>query len=154
MSTAFLLLMLVGYLMTITVETAVLLALLSRRHPVRVKVFAGVWLTACTYPVVWIVLPPLFEERWLYLLVAETFAPAAECALFWFAFVRRLPPSESPPEDDVWWIPPPLRRPEWFTLRDFVAITLANLASFGLGEVINHYHGFEWIVGGGVVGGE
>jgi hypothetical protein len=132
MSTAYLLAMLVGYLMTITVETAVLLALLSRRHPVRVKLFAGVWLTACTYPVVWIVLPPLFEERWLYLLVAETFAPVAECALFWFAFIRQLP------------------RDDRATLRDFVAITLANLASFGLGEVINHFGGFEWIVGGEV----
>ena len=126
MPTTYLLMMLVGYLLTITVETAVLVALLSRRHPVRVRLFAGVWLTACTYPVVWVVLPPLFTERWLYLLVAETFAPAAECVLFWFAFVRRLPRSD-----------------HRATLRDFVAITLANLASFGLGEVIHYYGGFE-----------
>jgi hypothetical protein len=43
-----------------------------------VRLFAGAWLTACTYPVVWLVLPPLFEERSLYLLAAETFAPVAE----------------------------------------------------------------------------
>jgi hypothetical protein len=135
MPTSYLLMMLVGYLLTITVETAVLVALLSRRHPVRVRLFAGVWLTACTYPVVWIVLPSLFTERWLYLLVAETFAPVAECALFWFAFVRRLPYN---------------RRA---TLRDMVAITLANLASFGLGEVIYYYEvfhydgGFGWLLG-------
>jgi hypothetical protein len=110
-------LMLVGYLISIVVETAVLLALLSRRHPVRLRLFAGVWLTACTYPVVWLVLPPLFsaDERWLYLLVAETFAPAAECAIFWLAFVRPLPTN---------------RRD---TLRDFATITLANLCSFGAG---------------------
>jgi hypothetical protein len=132
MSPAYLKMMLVGYLLTITVETAVLLALLSRRHPVRVKLFAGVWLTACTYPVVWVVLPAVFDletQRGLYLLVAETFAPAAECALFWFAFVRRLPANKRA------------------TLRDFAAIVLANLASFGLGEVVNHYRGFEWLMG-------
>ena len=130
MSPDYLKMMLVGYLLTIAVETVVLLALLSRRHPVRVRLFAGVWLTACTYPVVWVVLPPLFEERWLYLLVAETFAPVAECALFWFAFVRPLPKQD--------------RRATW---RDFAAVVLANLASFGLGEVINHYRGFERVAG-------
>jgi len=115
--------MLAGYLMTIAVETAVLVALLSRRHPVRVRLFAGVWLSSCTYPVVWLVLPPLFSDRWLYLLVAETFAPAAECALFWFAFVRGRPPD---------------RRA---TLRDLAVIVLANLCSFGLGEVIHATRG-------------
>src|SRR5215218_5798956 len=94
----YLLLMLVGFALTVAVETAVLLALLSRRHPVRVRLFAGVWLTACTYPVVWLVLPPLFDmhtQRGLYLLVAETFAPVAECVLFWFAFVRRETPDRA-----------------------------------------------------------
>src|SRR5207248_763339 len=113
-------LMLAGYLITIAIETAVLVALLSRRHSLRVRVFAGVWLTACTYPIVWLVLPELIgpDPRWLYLLVAETFAPVAECAIFWFAFVRGLPVD---------------RRA---TARDLVAITLANLCSFGIGEVL------------------
>ncbi len=113
-------LMLVGYLITIAVETTVLVVVLSRRHTLRVRVFAGVWLTACTYPVVWLVLPPLFtaDQRWLYLLVAETFAPFAECAIFWLAFIRPLAPE---------------RRA---TLLDFATITLANLCSFGLGEVL------------------
>jgi hypothetical protein len=112
--------MLVGYLLTVAVEALVLAALLSRRHSLRVRFFAGVWLTACTYPVVWLVLPPLFDDqpRWLYLLAAETFAPAAECAIFWFAFVRPLSPD---------------RRA---TARDLVAIVLANLCSFGVGEVL------------------
>ena len=120
----YLLMMLVGYHITIAIETAVLLALLSRRHSVRVRLFAGVWLTACTYPVVWLVLPPLFAEgeRWLYLLVAETFAPVAECAIFWFAFVRPRPRTG-----------PGARRD---TLRDLAAVTLANLCSFGIGEVL------------------
>lgn len=115
----FALLMLAGYTLTVAVETAVLLAGLSRRHPVRARLFAGVWLTACTYPVVWLVLPPpLLPNRAVYLVVAETFAPAAECALFWFAFVKPLPPD---------------RRA---TTRDMAAIVLANLASFGVGELI------------------
>jgi hypothetical protein len=123
--------MLVGYLVTIAIETTVLLALLSRRHSVRVKLFAGAWLSACTYPVVWLVLPPMFpdpDDRWLYLLVAETFAPVAECALFWFAFIRRLSPD---------------RRA---TLRDMVAIVVANLCSFAVGELIHAYDGFAWVL--------
>ena len=113
-------LMLVCYLVTVAVEGAVLVALMSRRHSLRVRLVAGAWLTACTYPVVWLVLPPLFdgEPRWVYLLVAEAFAPAAECAIFWYAFVRPLPPDRGA------------------ALRDLGAVTLANLCSFGLGEVL------------------
>jgi hypothetical protein len=121
-------LMLVGYLLTVAVETAVLVFGLSRRHPLRAKLFAGAWLTACTYPVVWIVLPPLFDadQRWLYLLIAETFAPAAECGIFWFAFVRHAEPD---------------RRA---TCRDLAAITVANLCSFGLGELLSAWGVFGW----------
>jgi hypothetical protein len=104
-----------GYVLTVALETPVLLAGLSRRHTIRRKLLAGVWLTACTYPIVVLVLPILVEEpfgRIAYLAVAETFAPLAECALFYAAFCR----------DDV--NPPgPLRR-------DFAAIVLANLLSF------------------------
>src|SRR5215210_4740072 len=78
----------IGYLLTVAVETPVLLLLLSPRHPTRRRLFAGLWLTACTYPVVVLVLPVLFggAPRAAYLAVAEVFAPAAECALFWLAF--------------------------------------------------------------------
>jgi hypothetical protein len=114
----YLLLMLGGYVVTAAIETAALLAGLSRRHPVRVRLFAGVWLSACTYPVVWLVLPFFFQERWLYLLVAETFAPAAECLLFWLAFLRGRPSDARA------------------TARDFVIIILANLISFGIGELV------------------
>jgi hypothetical protein len=128
-------LMLVGYCLTVAVELPVLLALLSRRHSLRVRAFAGVWLTACTYPVVWLVLPPLFDDqpRRLYLLVAETFAPVAECAIFWFAFVRPLPPVEVVvDEEEVGELAFDRRA----TVRDFAAITVANLCSFGVGEVL------------------
>jgi hypothetical protein len=115
--------MLASYVLTVTIETAVLCVGLSTRHSVRVRVFAGVWLSACTYPVVWLVLPPLFEERWAFLVVAETFAPVAECVLFWIAFIREQP-----------------REPR-ATVRDLLAITGANLGSFGFGELI-HSIGF------------
>jgi len=107
----YLLKMLTGYLFTVVVEGSVLLVGLSRTHPVKHRLFAGVWLTACTYPVVWLVLPPMFEERWAYLFVAETFAPAAECLLFWLAFGK-------------------------VNARDVAAIVVANLLSFGLGELV------------------
>lgn len=115
-----------GYLLTILIETPVLCVGLSRRHPLGRKLFAGVWLTACTYPIVTLVLPLLFapDRRALYLLVAETFAPVGECALFWLAFGNR----EEVGKRSMY--------------RDFITIILANLASFGIGEVLNAWGWF------------
>lgn len=113
-----------NYLFTIAVETPILLLGLSRRHSLKRRVFCGVWLTACTYPIVGLVLPLLIdpgEQRWLYLLVAETFAPVAECALFWAAYGEKA----------EW------GRPSMW--QDLGAIVLANLASFGAGEVKNRW---------------
>ncbi len=146
--TQFALAMLVGYLITITIETTVLLAFLSRRHPVRVRLFAGVWLTACTYPVVWLVLPGMFEGRTMYLVVAETFAPVAECLIFWFAFIRR--PAKKPVEiiADEWSVVPQPRPPagRWDTARDMAAVTMANLCSFGFGELLHAMDAFDVIL--------
>jgi hypothetical protein len=57
------------------------------------------------------------------LLVAETFAPVAECLLFWLAFGSR----EEFGKRTMW--------------RDLATITVANLASFAAGEVLNAW---EW----------
>ncbi len=118
-----------GYLVTISVETPILFLGLSPRHHWKRKLIAGLWLTACTYPIVTLVLPLLFAgySRATYLLIAETFAPIAECILFWLAFGS---------ESEQW------RTPMW---RDFVAIVLANLASFGVGELLNRWEWFEMI---------
>ena len=72
------------------------------------------------------ILPAIFfgEPRWSYLLVAETFAPVAECLLFWAAFRG----------SEV------LKVVDW--VRCFVAIVAANLASFGIGEIMNSYDWF------------
>ena len=107
-----------GYLFTVAFETPVLVLLLSRHHPLKRRLFAGLWLTACTYPVVVLVLPTLFagSSRALYLAVAETFAPAAECALFYFAFGGK--------------------GSEGVTWRDMAAIVVANLLSFLAGELL------------------
>jgi hypothetical protein len=107
-----------GYALSILIETPVLLVGLSARHPLGRRLFAGVWLTACTYPIVILVMPLLIPSRGPYLAVAETFAPVAECALFWAAFGTRA---------------------EWGTrsmVRDMAAVVLANLASFGAGEAL------------------
>ena len=103
-----------GYLFTIAIETPILLIGLSPHHSKARRLFAGVWLTACTYPIVTLVLPLLFESysRAAYLAVAEIFAPVAECALFWLAFGKET------------------------TWRDLGVIILANLASFLGGEII------------------
>ena len=114
-----------GYLLTILIETPVLLVGISPKISLRQKLWCGVWLTACTYPIVVLVLPALMQDvsRNLYLLVAETFAPVGECFLFWLAFGGR--------ED--------LTAKDWW--RCLTAIVLANLASFGIGEIFNYY---EW----------
>src|SRR6266850_5726626 len=77
-----------GYFLTILIETPILMIGLSPRHSLRRRILAGVWLTACTYPIVTLMLPLLFVDssRTSYLLVAETFAPVVECVLFWLAF--------------------------------------------------------------------
>jgi DMSO reductase anchor subunit len=115
-----------GYILTILIETPILVLGLSQRHSQARKLLAGVWLTACTYPIVTLVLPLLFNDssRTVYLMVAETFAPVAECMLFWLAFWSR---SELG-KDSMW--------------RDFVTIVSANLASFLAGEVFTAYRWF------------
>jgi hypothetical protein len=115
-----------GYLLSILIETPVLLIGLSKRHPIRRRLFAGVWLTACTYPIVVLVMPLVFANvsRAIYLVVAETFAPVAECILFWLAYGE----SDQVGKASMW--------------RDFGAIVVANLASFLGGEVLNAYGWF------------
>ena len=111
----------VGYLVTVALETPVLLVGLSRRHSVRTRLLAGAWLTACTYPVVVLVLPPLLRETWgeiPYLLVAETFAPVAECALFVWVFGT----------SGQWW--------NRSNVRDCAAIIAANGVSFLTGQLL------------------
>ena len=102
----------IGYLLTIAIETPVLFFGLSSHHPKRRRILAGIWLTACTYPIVVLVLPLLMinQSRAVFLLVAEVFAPLAECLLFWLAFGKET---------------------RW---RDLVVIVIANLASFVVGE--------------------
>ena len=119
-----------AYLVTVAIETPVLLLCLSTRHSTRRRFLSGLWLTACTYPIVVLVLPLLFgnSSRFAYLATAETFAPAAECALFWITFGKR----DERGRASMW--------------RDFAAITAANLASFALGELLNLY---DWF---GVIG--
>jgi hypothetical protein len=115
-----------GYLFTILIETPILLIGLSQRHPIKRRFFAGVWLTACTYPIVVFVIPLLFaiSSRAVYLIMAETFAPVAECVLFWLAYGE----AEQFGKASMW--------------RDFAAIIVANLASFLGGEVLNAYGWF------------
>ncbi|MEQ8790608.1 MAG: hypothetical protein RIC55_30200 [Pirellulaceae bacterium] len=113
-----------GYLLTVLLEAPILLVGLSRRLSWRERLAAGLWLTACTYPIVVVVLPPLLWQpygRGWYLLVAETFAPVAECVLFRLAYGAG--------------------RSRAVLWRDFAVITAANLVSFGAGELLDHLRG-------------
>ena len=115
-----------GYLITILIETPILLVGLSPKLSFKQKLLCGVWLTACTYPIVVLVLPTLLYgfPRWQYLAIAETFAPVGECLVFWLAFRTK------DILDSAGWI------------RCLVAIVIANLASFGVGEILNSYGWF------------
>ena len=118
--------LLIGYPFTILIETPALLLGLSQRHSIKRRIFAGVWLTACTYPIVVLVMPLMFGgvSRTIYLVVAETFAPVAECVLFWLAYGK----AEELGKRSMW--------------QDFATIVIANLASFLGGEVLNAYGWF------------
>lgn len=113
----------IGYAISVALEIPVLLVGLSPRHSWRRKLLAGFWLTACTYPIVALVLPLTVQPLWgrtAYLIIAETFAPLAECVLFYLVFDRE------PREGAT-----PASRSE--IVRDCAAIVAANLMSFLLG---------------------
>ena len=116
----------IGYVTTVFIETIVLIFLLTPKLSLRQKILCGIWLTACTYPIVVLVLPPLLMEysRGLYLLVAESFAHFGECVIFWLAFRER----EDFTKNDWLWC--------------FLGILSANFASFSIGEVLNYYRWF------------
>jgi hypothetical protein len=110
-----------GYILTILIETPVLVLGLSARHSMRDRLFAGIWLTACSYPVVALVIPYFvdpFSNRLIYLSLAETFAPLSECLLFWWAFGNRAELGSRS------------------MYRDLAVVILANLCSFGFGELL------------------
>jgi len=114
--------LLCGYLGSILIETPVLLLLLSPAHSWRRRLFAGVWLTACTYPVLGLVFPALVDpesQRKLYLLCGETWVAVTECFLFWLAFDQGRGYRHA------------------YVIRDIAVVALANLTSFGLGELYN-----------------
>jgi hypothetical protein len=109
------------YIISVSIETPVLCWLLSPRYSMATRVFCGFFLTACSYPVMALVLPRIvnpFSNYFTFMTVAEVFAPVSECFVFWVLFARRAGPGKGSLK------------------RDFVAIILANLASFAAGEVL------------------
>lgn len=112
-----------GYLLTVLFEMPVLLVGLSPQHSWKQKVLAGFWLTACTYPLVVLAMPlliPAHFGQFAYLAIAETFAPTAECFLFWLAFYHGRG-SEKPSLSKL------------TLVRDMLTIVAANLISFLIG---------------------
>ena len=111
----------VGFVLTILIEIPILFWGLSPRHSRRRRIGVAIWLTACTYPVVVLVLPPLLWRTWgsnTYLVTAETFAVLAECLLF-----RMMDAN----------LPSGLFRAG---MRDMMAIVAANVCSLIAGEYL------------------
>lgn len=117
----------IGYALTVALETPVLLVGLSSRHSLLRRMIAGLWLTACTYPIVILVLPELIWRPlgdggyWPYVAVAEVFAPLAECGLFYIAFWGDVSASTDRNSNQL------------DLARDMGAIAAANLVSFIIG---------------------
>jgi hypothetical protein len=110
----------IGYVATVLIELPVLWFGLAPAHPPRTRLLAAIWLTLCTYPIVILVLPlvvPAELPRWGFLLIAETFAPLAECFLFWLAWGDEICDRRA-------------------FGRDMAAVVLANLASFSIGLLV------------------
>ena len=113
----------IGYVLTVALEMPVLLLGLSRKYPLKHRIFAGFWINAVSYPIVVLTLPVLFDaatHRWLYTVVAETFAPAVECLLFAVLFHRK---------NEITWKQ---------RTQDFATIIGANLFSFLFGDWLLH----------------
>lgn len=119
----------VGYVATVLMEAPVLLLLLSARHPWQRRLFAGVWLTACTYPAFVLALPvivapdPSPEGYRRVIIVGEVLVFAAEVLIFRLAF-------GGPGSGGDGW--------SW---RDAGAVVAANAVSLGVGELL-HQTGF------------
>ena len=110
---------LLGYLLTISLEMPVLLVGLGQRYSVKERLLAGILLTTCSYPFITILFPLIwnpYRQYRTYITVSEIFAPLCECLVFAFFFQRR----------------------KCLSLKqrslDFVVIILANLLSFLWGE--------------------
>lgn len=128
-----------GYAWTVAFEAPILWFGLSPGHSAARKLLAALWLTACTYPIVVLVLPIVVEEHWgriAYLAIAETFAPLAEVVLF-LTLVRPLP---LPPLGSPAAVTPTMESLKIDWRRDAAAIVVANLTSFIVGG---------WVVNGG-----
>ncbi len=109
-----------GLALSILVETVVLITGLSLEHRMQHRLFAGVALTLCSYPVIALGLPMLMllgQPRSTYLWVGETTAALIELLVFTLAFEVKSPQHR---------------------VRNLTVVFFANMASFAIGEVVLH----------------
>jgi hypothetical protein len=114
-----------GYVATIAVETPLLCLWLSPRHSFTRKVLAGLWLTACSYPIVVLTIPRFISpssSMVRYMITAETAAVLLEVVLFFAAFDGACVAGERSSRSD--------------RFRDCSAIIGANACSFLAGEFL------------------
>lgn len=110
-----------GYLLTISIETPVLLFGLANRYSIKEKLFAGALLTGFSYPFVAVFFSMIwnpYKDYATYVTVSEIFAPLSECLLFALLFQTRKKLSAR--ERTI----------------DFAVVVLANLLSYLSGELM------------------
>ncbi len=100
-----------GLVLSIAIECPILAMGLSPQHPLKHRLATGVWLTLCTYPIVFLVLPSLLYPYIPYktfVLIAETIVITCEWGLFISVTAH-------------------------YAWRDLLAILIANIASIAAG---------------------
>lgn len=130
-----------GYFITVAIELPILMLFLSKRHSWKQRLAAGFGLTAFTYPIVVLVLPVLVWQpynRTVYLVVAEIFAPLAECLLFRWLWLRDARDGKEISTTGQ----SSLRHNIRSDARDYAAIVLANICSFAPIEILRI---LQWI---------
>lgn len=113
-----------GFVLFIGIESSILIACLRKQYAKTQLIFAGVWLTFCTYPVINLLLATLLGHTPFYYAISALMAPLVEFILFWIAF-----------ESDRRFFDARL-------LHALFAIATANIASFTCGLIL-HMLGFK-----------
>jgi hypothetical protein len=116
--------LLLGYCLFVAIELPIFLLALSARNDRRQRIFSALWLTACSFPLVILVMPAFIDmfvpKDWhgpVNTMQIALITPIVECLLFWM-LTRPLDEPNSPQVSQAEWI------------HDLFVIVFANVLSF------------------------
>lgn len=77
-----------AFALTTAIELAVAFPLLGRQQHAGRRIGAILFAQLASHPLVWFMWPELRMARWLYLVVAESWAVVVELLLYWLVFSK------------------------------------------------------------------